>query len=148
MFGLRRPGQSRRVEPVSGNGGVGTAGRFDVGTTAKQVAEHASAITRLELELAALELKRKAAALGVGIGLAAAAALLALFGLGFALATITAGIATATPWWLALLIVTGGLFLVTAILGLLAQGRLKNVAPPIPEDAIREARLTTTAIRR
>ena len=36
------------------------------GRAAKQVAEHASALARLELELAALELKRKVVALGIG----------------------------------------------------------------------------------
>src|SRR5262245_18934707 len=103
MFGLRLPWQSKRVDP----GGNGGAGRTDVGATAKQVAEHASAITRLELELAALELKAKAASFGLGAGLGATAAPLAVFGLGFAFAAIAAGIATATPVWVALLIVTG-----------------------------------------
>ena len=40
-----------------------------VGTAAKQVAEHASTLARLELELAGLELKQKAGALGAGVGL-------------------------------------------------------------------------------
>ena len=35
-------------------------GNRHVGAAAKQVAEHASALTRLELELATLELKKKA----------------------------------------------------------------------------------------
>ena len=48
-----------------------------VGTAAKQVAEHASALARLELELAGLELKQKAGALGVGVGLGVGAALVA-----------------------------------------------------------------------
>lgn len=44
-----------------------------VGPAAKQVAEHASTLARLELELALLEVKRKVAALGVGIGMSIAA---------------------------------------------------------------------------
>ena len=73
-----------------------------VGAAAKQVAEHASAVARLELELASLELKRKVANLAVGIGLAVGAALFALYALGFAFAAAAAGLATFLDTWLAL----------------------------------------------
>jgi uncharacterized membrane protein YqjE len=118
-----------------------------LGASAKGVAEHASTLVRLELELAALELKRKVSALGIGIGLAAGAALFLVFGLAFALATIAAGIATALPWWASLLIVTAGLFLAVAILGLLAMASIKKGTPPVPEQAITEAKLTTEALK-
>ena len=118
-----------------------------LGTSAKGVAEHASTLVRLELELAALELKRKVSALGIGIGLAAGAAVFLVFGLAFALATIAAGIATALPWWASLLIVTGGIFLVVAILGLLAMRSIKKGTPPVPEQAITEAKRTTEALK-
>jgi hypothetical protein len=132
------------VEPTNG---AAPGGRLDIGTTAKQVAEHASAITRLEIELAKLELQRKAAAMGVGAGLVAGAALLLFFAVGFLFAAVAAGIATVTPWWAALLIVTGLLILVAVILGLIAKGRFKSVGPVVPEDAIREAKLTKEAIQ-
>ena len=132
------------MEPPSGST---ASGRSGIGTAAKQVAEHASAITRLELELAGLEIKRKAAAMGVGAGLAAGAALLLFFALGFALAAAAAGIATVTPVWAALLIVTVALILVAVILGLVAKGRFASAGPAIPEDAIREAKLTKEAIQ-
>jgi hypothetical protein len=122
------------------NGGVGGA--------AKSVTEHASAIARLEVELAALELKKKVASLGIGIGLGAGAALLAVFGLWFVFATIAAGLATFLATWLALLIVTLLLFLLTGLLGLLARGAIKKGTPPVPEQAIEEAKLTTEALKR
>ena len=118
-----------------------------LGTSAKSVAEYASALVRLEMELAALELKRKASQLGIGIGLALGAALFLLFGLGFALATIAAGIATALPWWASLLIVTAGVLLVAAILGLLGMRLINKGTPPVPEQAITEAKLTTEALK-
>jgi hypothetical protein len=132
---------------VTGDGDSGRGGRFAVGATAKQVAEHASAITRLELELVALEMKRKAATIGVGAGLAAGAALLAVFAVGFLFATIAAGIATVAPVWLALLIVTVVLLLVIALLGFLAKRAFEKATPAMPEEAIGEARLTMEAIR-
>jgi F0F1-type ATP synthase assembly protein I len=121
------------------NGGVGDA--------AKQVAEHASAIARLELELAGLELKKKLTSLGTGVGLAVAAGVVALFMIGFLLATIAAGLATFMPWWLALLIVTLLLGVVVATLALIGRSRIEKSTPLAPEQAILEAKLTGEALR-
>jgi protein-S-isoprenylcysteine O-methyltransferase Ste14 len=118
-----------------------------LGAAAKQVAEHGSAILRLELELAAMELKRKITALGVGIGFAVGAAVFLLFMVGFAFAAIAAGLATAVPTWAALLIVTGILLLLVAALGIFAVTRIRKGTPPVPEQAIREAKLTTEALK-
>ena len=118
-----------------------------LGASAKSVAEHASTLARLELELAGLELKRKAAKLGVGIGLFAAAGLLLVYALGFGLAAAAAGIATALPVWAALLIVTGGIVLLAAILGLIGLNSVQKGTPPVPEEAIAEAKLTTEALK-
>ena len=118
-----------------------------VGTAAKLVAERASSIVRLELELAAMELKRKVKALGFGIAFALGAALFLLFMLGFALATVAAALATAMATWAALLIVTGILLLGVVALGMLALLKFKKGTPPVPEQAIREAKLTTEALK-
>ena len=118
-----------------------------LGATAKDVAERASALVRLELELATLELKKKATNLGVGAGLGVAAAVFALYGLGFLFATVAAGLATAMSTWLAILIVTLALFVIAAILGLVAVNRIQKGSPPVPEQAIREAKLTTEALK-
>jgi hypothetical protein len=118
-----------------------------VGTAAKQVAEHASTLARLELELALLEVKRKVAALGVGIGMSIAAGVFGLFALGFGLAAAAAALALVVPMWASLLIVCGALVLLAAILLFAGLGAIKKGSPPVPEQAIREAKLTTEAIR-
>src|SRR5215210_4324998 len=118
-----------------------------VGTAAKQVAEHASALAKLELELAGLELKRKAGALGAGVGLGVGAALLGLYGLGFLLATAAAALAIVLDTWLALLIVAASLLALAAVLGLFALARIRRGTPPVPEQAIREAKLTSEALK-
>jgi hypothetical protein len=118
-----------------------------LGATVKSVSERASALVRLELELAALELKRKVVSLAVGIGLTLAAAVLLVFALGFGLATIAAGLATAVAWWLALLIVTAGIVLVAGVLGLLGVLAIKKGTPPVPEQALLEAKLTSEALK-
>ena len=101
-----------------------------VGAAAKQVAGHAGTLAKLGLELARLEVKSKAGALGLGIG----AALIAVYGLGFLLATIAVPLAIVLDTWLALLLVTLGLFTITAILGLLARGRLKSGSAPARDN--------------
>jgi hypothetical protein len=111
------------------------------------VSERASALVRLELQLAAAELREKISKLGVGIGLLGAAALFAVFAIGFTLATIAAGLATTFPMWLALLIVAAGLFVLVAILALIGRSQIQKATPPVPEQAIEEARLTTEALR-
>ena len=118
-----------------------------LGATAKEVAEHASSLVRLEMELATLELKRKVTSLGIGMGFAVGAAIFALYAVGFLFATIAAGLATAMSAWLALLIVTIGLLIVTAILGLIGLSKIKKGTPPVPEQAIREAKLTSDALK-
>jgi membrane protein len=122
-------------------------GRQSVGAAAREVAEHASALARLELELAQLELKRKAGALGAGVVLAVAAALLALYGVGFLFATVAAAFATFLPTWLALLIVTALLLVAAGVAALIARSQIRRGTPPVPEQAIEEAKLTTEAIK-
>jgi hypothetical protein len=118
-----------------------------LGAAVKEVAERTSAIVRLELELAALELKRKVTSLGIGIGLAIGAAVVALFMVGFLFATIAAALALVMPWWAALLVVTGILALVVAVLAVLAVNRIQKGTPPVPEQAILEAKLTTEVLK-
>jgi len=123
------------------------AERMGVASAAKQVAEHASALARLVLELAGLELKRKVASLGLGVGLLVGAAVFGLFALGFGLATIAVVLSIVLDSWLALLIVFGSLLFLAGILTLIGLGRVRKGTPPVPEQAIQEAKLTTTALK-
>jgi amino acid transporter len=118
-----------------------------LGAAVKEVTEHASSWFRLERELAVIELKHKVTSLGVGLGLAVGAAIFALYAIGFAFATVAAALATFLPTWLALLIVTLVLFAVVALLGLIGLSKIKRGTPPVPEQAIEEAKLTTTALK-
>jgi putative superfamily III holin-X len=113
----------------------------------KRVADHARSIVQLEIQLAASELKRKVAALAVGIGLLVGAAVFGLLALLFGLAAATAGIATALPVWLSLLIMFGGVFLLAGMLGAIGAALLRKGSKPVPEQAIAEAQITTEALR-
>jgi hypothetical protein len=118
-----------------------------LGGTAKRIADRARTIVRLEIELAKLELQRKVAAIALGAGLALGALVLLLFAFGFALAGAAAGLDSVLPMWASLLVVAGGLALVAAVLGGIGVSALRKGTPPVPEQALEEARLTTEALR-
>ena len=117
------------------------------GAAVKEFAERTSSIVRLELELAALELKRKVVSLGLGIGFGIGAAVMLVFMVAFVYAAIGAALALVMPTWAALLVVAGILLLQAALLGFLALNRIKKGTPPVPEQAIQEAKLTTEALK-
>jgi hypothetical protein len=118
-----------------------------IGGTAKRIADRARTIVRLEIELAKLELQRKVAAIALGAGLAIGALVLLLFALGFALAGAASGLSSVLPMWASLLVVSGGLVVVAAVLGGIGVSALRKGTPPVPEQALEEARLTTEALR-
>jgi hypothetical protein len=126
-------------EPRSSERGLGAA--------AKAVSERVSSIVRLEIQLAVSELKRKVVALGLGIALLVGAGVFLLFMLGFAFATAAAAFATFLSTWLALLIVTGILLLIAGVLGFLGVTAVSKGTPPVPEQAIQEAKLTSEALK-
>jgi hypothetical protein len=121
--------------------------RPGLGGAARLVADRARSIVRLELQLAATEVKHKLAALGIGIGLLVGAAIVGVFALGFLFATVAAAIATAVSTWLALLIVTGGLFLFAGVLALVGRTLIKKGVPPVPEHALEEMKRTAEALK-
>jgi Putative Actinobacterial Holin-X, holin superfamily III len=114
---------------------------------ARRVADHARSLVQLEVQLAIAEVRRKAVALAAGIGLLLGAAVFALLAIVFAVAAATAAIATTLAVWAALLIMFGGLLLLAGILGVVGRSLLRKGAPPVPEQAIQEARITTEALR-
>ena len=121
--------------------------RPGLGGAAKLVADKASSIVRLELALAAAEVKKKVVALGLGIGLLLGAAIFGFFAVGFLLATAAAALATVLSTWLALLIVAGVLLLGAALLAMVGIGSISKGTPPVPVQAIEEAKLTTEALK-
>jgi len=122
-----------------GNGGVGAA--------AKHVAEHASSLARLEVQLAALELKKKVVALGLGAALLAAAGVLGLFLLAFGLAAAGAAWTLILPVWAAMLVMVGAIGIVAGLLAALGLAAVKKGSPPVPEQAIEEAKKTQEVLR-
>ena len=122
-------------------------GDTGLGAAAGRVADHARRLVALELELARAELKRKVGAMALGLGLAAGAAVFALLGVVLLVATVAAALALVLPVWAAVLIVGGAALLLAGVLGVAAVSALKRGAPPVPEQAIHEARVTSAALK-
>ena len=96
----------------------------------KLVTDKVNSIIGRERARATAEVKKKVRAFGPGVAMIAVAAVLGVFGLGLALATIAAALATVVSTWLALLIVTGGVFgIVGALVGLGIRSFSKKPAP-------------------
>jgi len=117
-----------------------------VAWAAKELVDRARSIVRLEIELALLEVKGKLVRIAVGVGLGAGAAVVALFALGFLAAGGAAALALVLPVWAALLVVGGILLGLTLLLAMLGIRSLRAGTPPVPEEAIQEARLTTETL--
>jgi hypothetical protein len=118
-----------------------------LGSAAGEVAAHAKAIARLEAKLAVEEVKDKLGALGLGLGFGLGSAVLGVFTLALALATIVAALATFLPTWLAFLVVTVAVGAGAAVLAALAFRTLRRSTPPVPREAIEDAKLTAEALK-
>jgi membrane protein implicated in regulation of membrane protease activity len=113
----------------------------------RRVVRHAGSLTQLQKELARAEMKRKAAALGAGAALAVAAGVILFFAVAFGLATAAAALAIVLDLWLALLIMFAVLLLLALVLALVGVRLIKKGTPPVPEQALEEARLTRQVLR-
>ena len=78
--------------------------------TGRAIAEHAVRLAKLELELKSVELRGKTARLSLASGLGLLAVLLLPLLVVFLLATVAAALATVFRAWIAILIVSGLLF--------------------------------------
>lgn len=118
-----------------------------LGAAAQRVARHARTLASLEVELARAELRHKAAALGVGAVLLAAAALFGLLAVGAAFVAVAAAFALVLPAWAAWLATAGVLLVLAGLAAAAGIVSLRRGSPPVPEQALEEARLTKDALR-
>ncbi len=106
----------------------------------KLVTDKVNSIIGREVERATTEVKKKLRAVGLGVALLVVAAVLAVFGLGLALATSVAALATAVSTWLALLIVTGGVFVLAGVLVALGIRRLSKKTAAADDQTVADKR--------
>jgi uncharacterized membrane protein YqjE len=131
---------------MSGNG-VPPRGSADktLGEIVTEVSEKASLLVRQEIELAKAEVTDKATKLARGAAAGAAAGVFLIFGVTMLFHFLAWFLDDLFNWgtiWQGYAIVTAGLFLLAALAAFLALRLFKRGAPPTPDMAIEEAKLT------
>ena len=114
-----------------------------LGHTVAEISEKASLLVREEIELAKAEISTKAKSLGKGIVVATVAGIMAVFGLIYFFHFAAVALADFVfddrlVWGYA--VVTGFLFFVAIVAGLIGVRWIKKGAPPTPDMAIDEAK--------
>jgi hypothetical protein len=104
-------------------------------------------IVRSEIALAKAEVSQGAKVMATGAGLLGGAAFLGLLGLIFLFHSLARVLGIWLPVWAGYLIVTGVLFLVAAVLGVLGKNALQR-AKPAPERAIEQGKQTVAVLKR
>ena len=117
-----------------------------LGEIVAEVSEKASQLVREEIELAKAEVKQKVSKLTRGAGVAAAAGVFLIFGVTMFFHGLAWFLDDVFNWedniWAGFAAVTGLLFLLAIVAGLLALRLFKKGSPPTPDLAIEEARRT------
>jgi uncharacterized membrane protein YqjE len=104
-------------------------------------------LVRAELTLAKAELAEKGKQAGVGAGLFGGSGLFAFFSLAALVAAAILGLAEVLPGWAAALIVAGTLLVLAGLLALVGRSQVRRAIPPMPEQAVMNARLDVEAMK-
>jgi uncharacterized membrane protein YqjE len=129
---------------MTGNGAPPSADK-NLGEIVAEVSEKASLLVRQEIELAKAEIGQKVGKLTRGAVVGAAAGVFLIFGITMlfhTLAWFLVDLFNFNAIWFGFAIVTGILFVLALLAGLLAYRLVKKGAPPTPTLAIEEAKRT------
>jgi uncharacterized membrane protein YqjE len=117
-----------------------------LGEIVAEVSEKASLLVREEIELAKAEVKDKVSKLTRGAAVAVAAGVFVIFGITIFFHGLAWLLNDVFNWednnWAGFAVVTGILFLLAILAGMLALRLFKKGSPPMPELAIEEAKRT------
>jgi uncharacterized membrane protein YqjE len=139
-----------QVSPGDGYRPADTADK-SIGEIVAEVSEKASLLVREEIELAKAEIQDKISKLTRGAAVGVAAGVFLIFGvtmLFHALAWFLFDLFDFSGVWIGYAIVTGGLFLLALLAGVVALRLFKRGTPPTPELAIEEAKRTREELER
>src|SRR3954452_15514732 len=130
--------------------GNGNTADKSLGDVVNDVSTKASLLVREEIELAKTEIAEKAKSLGKGVAVAIVAGVMAVFALIYffeALAWFFNDLLdVGTKIWIGFLIVFAILIAIAAIAGWVGLRWIKKGAPPTPDMAIEEAKITRAEI--
>ena len=113
----------------------------------RRLSEDSATLVRTEIELAKAEVREKVQSLAKAAAFGAVAAALSLVALFALIQAVIDALDLAMPAWLAALIVGVVLLLLAGLLGMLAARNAKRGAPPVPEQAVAEAKAVAETLR-
>ena len=107
-----------------------------LGELLRQLSEQTTRLVHQELELAKAELSQKGKQAGAGAGMFGGAGVLGLLAAGALTACFILALNAVMPAWLAALIVAVVYGIIAFVLFKQGQAKLKQAAPPVPEQTI------------
>jgi|tagenome__1003787_1003787.scaffolds.fasta_scaffold20721414_3 uncharacterized membrane protein YqjE len=130
----------------------GGSAQKSLGDVVGDVSEKTSLLVREEIELAKTEIAEKAKSLGKGTAVAIVAGVMAVFALIYFFEALSWFFndlfdTVNTSPWIGFLITFGILILLAAIAGFVGYRWIKKGAPPTPDMAIEQAKLTRAEIK-
>jgi hypothetical protein len=140
----RRSAESRT--PESRTPDSGSADARSTADLVRNASEQISTLVRDEIALARLEVTTKARRAGMGAGLLSAALVASLYGVTGVLAGCVLLLANVLPAWAAAVVVGAALILVACGLVTAGISRLRQAAPPVPQEAVRGVRADVEAV--
>jgi hypothetical protein len=105
-----------------------------LGELLRMLSQETTTLVKQELDLAKAEVQQKGKQAGVGAGFLGGAGVAALLALGALTACLILALANVMPDWLAALIVAAVWGAVAAVLALRGRDKVKDAAPPVPEQ--------------
>src|SRR3954452_8750920 len=129
----------------------GNTAEKSLGDVVNDVSTKASLLVREEIQLAKTEVAEKAKSLGKGVGVAIAAGVMVVFALIYFFEALAWFFNDLGDWvnsspWIGFLITFVILIVLAAIAGFIGVRWIKKGAPPTPDMAIEEAKLTRAEI--
>ena len=117
------------------------------GELVKMLSEQVSVLIRDELKLARVEMTSKGKQAAVGTGMFGVSGVVAAYGVGCLLACAIIAISGAVAAWLAALIVGASLLATAGCAAALGRRRLRQAAPPMPEETVASVKADVDEIR-
>lgn len=118
-----------------------------MGDLVQRASQQLSQLVRDEMRLAQAEMTEKGKRFGKGGGLFGGAGLMGVLTLQALVATAIAALSLAVDVWVAALIVTGVLAVVTAVMAALGKQQVSKASPPAPERAVDSVKADVAEIK-
>lgn len=132
---------------ADGSTRTGDKAQEPVGDLVQRASQQLSQLVRDEMRLAQAEMTEKGKRFGKGGGLFGGAGLMGVLTLQALVATVIAALALTLDVWVAALIVTGALAVITALMAAFGKQQIRKATPPKPEQTLDSVRADVVEIK-